>query len=216
MLTVGGAISGYSAIGSAQLRDGADDQNDDRQDRGEDRPVDEEVREAHGRRSARISCSPTSGVGRLGLDLHARTHRRIGDAVDDDAIGGAEAAEHDAQALVHRPEHDGLGHDLVVCIEREDDLAGLIRDDGAIGDQDGIDVAAEELNARENAGREQLVLVVDRSRGREWCRCAGRAGCRRSPSARRASELFLVGEPHANGIVDVARGGAFAPDRLAR
>ena len=99
--------------------------------------------------------------GRLGLDLDARTHGGICDAVDDDAIGGSKAAQHDAQTLVHRPEHDRLCHDNVAGIERENDLAGLIRNDGAIGDQDGIDVAPEELNAPEDAGCEELILVIE-------------------------------------------------------
>ena len=47
MLTVGGAISGYSAIGRPRCAMSADDRQDDRQDRREDRPVDEEVRQAH-------------------------------------------------------------------------------------------------------------------------------------------------------------------------
>ena len=47
MVTVGGAISGYSAIGQAELRDAAEDQDDDREDGGEDRPVDEEMGKAH-------------------------------------------------------------------------------------------------------------------------------------------------------------------------
>ena len=58
MLTVGGAISGYSEIGSARFDQRAGDGDDDRQHRREDRPIDEEVGEAHGAVSTGLGATP--------------------------------------------------------------------------------------------------------------------------------------------------------------
>jgi hypothetical protein len=47
MLTVGGAISGYSAIGRKAQRDHSEDRDDHRDDGRKDGPVNEEMTEAH-------------------------------------------------------------------------------------------------------------------------------------------------------------------------
>ena len=60
-----------------------------------------------------------------------------------------------------RPEHDRLGHDLVVGVDRKDDLARLVGDDRAVGNQNGVDLAGKQLDAPEHARRKQQVLVVD-------------------------------------------------------
>ncbi len=47
-LMIGGAISGYCAIGRRKNATAAEDHEHDRDHGGEDRPVDEEMRNAHG------------------------------------------------------------------------------------------------------------------------------------------------------------------------
>ncbi len=85
------------------------------------------------------------------------------------------------------PSVTGLGTHLVVGPDRQHDLAGLIGDDGRVGNQQRVDFAGEDAHAPEDAGRQELVLVVERRRGRGSCP-SGRSGrCRRSRSCRDAS-----------------------------
>ena len=52
-------------------------------------------------------------------------------------------------------------HHAIVA-DGEDDLARLVRDDGRVRDQQRVVLAAEQLQPAEDAGRQELVLVVDR------------------------------------------------------
>ncbi len=102
------------------------------------------------RSTALLSCSRPWRSVDFRLDLHAGAHGRVGDAVDNDAVVGAEAAFRTTRSpSCIGPSTTGLQYDLVVGIERKNDLARLVRYDRAIGDQNGIDVAGKELNAAE-------------------------------------------------------------------
>jgi hypothetical protein len=93
-------------------------------------------------------------------DLGARPHHRVGEPVEHhlSVAPGPRARRAGRRRAAQR---HGLGlHDVVVA-DREHDLARLVGDDRRIGDQQRVVLAAEQLDAAEDAGRQQLVLVLD-------------------------------------------------------
>ena len=72
----------------------------------------------------------------LAPGLDERTCR----AVHDHPVIDRQAAAHDAEALRHRPEHDGPSADRAVFTDDQHDPAGLVGLDGAVRDQQGLDV----------------------------------------------------------------------------
>src|SRR5688572_18256357 len=101
-----------------------------------------------------LLCSSVQGRGDrhlLHLDLHAGADERVCDAFDHDQVVAGEAVEHHAQVLVNRTRHDGPLSDRVVLIDDKDDLLVLIREDGLVGNEQRIHVAAEEAKPSECA-----------------------------------------------------------------
>ena len=123
--------------------DRADERQEDRNDAGKYRPIDEEVRESHGPFLHLMDFGRRFPAGRSlrdGFDLAVfRRHLlpRTGalQAVDDNAVGGREAGANDPQAVHHGAELDAFDADGAVIGNREDDFAGLIGGDRAVGHQ---------------------------------------------------------------------------------
>ena len=145
-----------------------------------DRPTAECARRAASLATALISpfCGTTLAPGRtIGLARPSITTLSV----------GCQALAHDAQALDQRAQGHGLGLDDVVLADREHDLARLVGDDRGVGDQQRVVLAAEQLQAAEDAGRQELVLVLDDGAAAHACRSARSSGCRRSRPCRCAS-----------------------------
>ena len=66
-----------------------------------------------------------------------------------------------AQTIVNGAKTYGFGDDLVIVRHDKHGLARLIGDDGSIGNEQSGDVAAEQAQATEGAGRQKIVLVVE-------------------------------------------------------
>src|SRR5581483_2375653 len=129
MVTVGGAISGYSEMGRRNcamppmIR-----MISDRTEAKIGRSM-KKWEKRIGKGLGRILLCAGRYLARLRLHLGGRPHHRIGEPVEHDAIVGFQALAHDAQALVERAEGDRPALDDIVLVDDEHDLARLVRDD---------------------------------------------------------------------------------------
>ena len=85
-----------------------------------------------------------------------------------------EAGADGAQVADQRPGLDRLGGDRVVLADHQHDLARLVGADGGVGDQQGRRrPAVGEAHVAEHAGRQEIVGIGDRPRGRGPCPNSG-------------------------------------------
>src|SRR4051794_6516948 len=107
----------------------------------------------------RLFRSSSLDLAVLGGDLLPRTGALY--AVDHDAVGRREARTDNAQAVDDGTELDLFGADGAVIGNREYDLAGLIGRNHAVGNQEGVALAAVEPQPSEKSRRQQPVLVLE-------------------------------------------------------
>src|SRR5262245_53720361 len=154
ILTVGGAMSGYSETGSARCTIAP----------AIVRMIDSTAAKI-GRSMkkwdrrmglvARRLILARLDLARLGRNHRAGAHERIGEAAHHHAVGGLQARSDDAKPEREAAEGDLLDDDLVVRPDREHRLARLVRDDGVVGNEQRVDGSAVELQPPEGAGAEE-------------------------------------------------------------
>ena len=88
-------------------------------------------------------------------DLCAGSHKRICQSADDDLLAPVQTGFNDPQPECKTPKLDGLGHDLAISAHCVHDFAPLVRNEGAIRDEQRVQDAAVELDPPEGSGREK-------------------------------------------------------------
>src|SRR6185503_20613458 len=146
MVTVGGAISGYSETGrrncamTPMIR-----MISDRTEAKIGRSMKKWEKRMRKDPDERGLLRAGRDLARLRVDLGGRPHHRVGEAVEHDAIVGLQALAHDAQAFVEWSQGHRAALDDIVLVDHEHDLARLVRHDGGVRDQQRIVLAAIEL-----------------------------------------------------------------------
>src|SRR6185312_9247053 len=133
MVTVGGAISGYSETGRRNcamppmIR-----MISDRTEAKIGRSMKKWEKRMRKDPDERGLLRAGRDLARLRVDLGGRLHHRVGETVEHHAVVGLQAVAHDAQAFVDWAQGHRPGLDDIVLVDHEHDLPRLVGDDGRI------------------------------------------------------------------------------------